>query len=108
MRPFGFMFEEEGKLYFCTNSTKDVYKQLIEDPNVEYSITTKDMVTIRVSGKVTFTEELDKKEKAINVSEIVKRGYKVATNPIFKVFYIEHGSVIIADFSGNPAKTLEF
>lgn len=25
VRPFKFMFEEEGRLYFCTNSKKEVY-----------------------------------------------------------------------------------
>ena len=28
VRPFGFMFAEDGKLYFCTNDQKDVYRQL--------------------------------------------------------------------------------
>ncbi len=27
-RPFMFLFEQEGKLWFCTNSTKDVYKDM--------------------------------------------------------------------------------
>lgn len=108
VRPFGFMFEEEGKLYFCTNNKKDVYKQLMDLPYVEYSVTSKNMVTARISGQVIFTEDLDKKEKALNSSELVKRGYKSADNPIFEVFYIEHGIVTISDFSGNPPRTVEF
>ena len=108
VRPFGFRFEEEGKLYFCTNSEKDVYKQLIELPYVEYSVTTKEMVTARINAEVTFTEELDKKEKAINSSDLVKKLYKSAENPIFKVFYIEHGTSTISDFSGHPPKVIEF
>ena len=27
-RPFMFCFEQDGKLWFCTNNTKDVYKDL--------------------------------------------------------------------------------
>ena len=108
VRPFGFMFEEEGKLYFCTNNQKDVYKQLMVLPYIEYSRTSKDMVTVRISGNVTFTQDIDKKEKALDSSELVRRGYKSADNPIFEVFYIEHGTATISDFSGNPPRELEF
>ncbi|WP_238883386.1 pyridoxamine 5'-phosphate oxidase family protein [Clostridium sp. YIM B02551] len=108
VRPFGFILEEEGKLYFCTNSLKEVYKQLLEVPYVEYSIISKDMITLRVSGEIRFTEDLGMKEKILNVFEPIKKGYKTADNPIFKVFYIEHGTATIADFSGNPPKKIEF
>lgn len=108
VRPFGFMFEEGGKLYFCTNSTKDVYKQLNALPYIEYSGTSKDMVTVRVSGEVIFCDDIDKKEKALNASEMVKRIYKSADNPIFKVFYIEHGTATILDFSGQLPRKVEF
>lgn len=108
VRPFGFMFAEDGKYYFCTNSTKDVYKQLIESPYIEYSFTTKNMVTGRINGQITFCEDIAKKEKAINSDSLVKNLYKSADNPIFKIFYIEHGNAIIADFSGNPPREFEF
>ncbi len=108
VRPFGFMFEEGGKLYFCTNNTKDVYKQLNELPYIEYSATSKEMVTVRITGKIAFTEDLDKKQKAFDSSELVKRGYKSPDNPIFKVFYVEHGTAVISDFSGQPPRTIEF
>lgn len=108
VRPFGFMFEEEGKLYFCTNDQKDVYRQLQNMPDVEYAVTSKEMVTVRIRGEVRFTEELDKKEKALNASELVKRVYKSADNPIFKVFCLEHGKAIISDFSGQPPRRIEF
>ncbi|HEX9061460.1 MAG TPA: pyridoxamine 5'-phosphate oxidase family protein [Clostridia bacterium] len=108
VRPFGFMFHEEGKLYFCTNSQKDVYNQLNKTPYIEYSATTKDMVTVRISGEIRFTEDIDKKEKALDSWPMVKNLYKTADNPIFKVFYMEHGSAVISDFSGQPPKKIEF
>lgn len=108
VRPFGFMFEENGLLYFCTNNKKDVYTQLNLLPYAEYASTSKDMITIRISGETKFCEDLDKKEKALNSSELVKRLYKTADNPIFEVFYIEHGIATIADFSGQPPTLIEF
>ena len=42
-RPFMFAGELDGKLWFCTNNTKDVYKDMQENPEVpprvEYSLT---------------------------------------------------------------------
>lgn len=108
VRPFGFMFEEEGRLYFCTNSNKNVYRQLNEFPHVEYSVTSKDMVTARISGEISFCEDSDKKEKALNASELVKSIYKTADNPIFKVFYLEHGNATLSDFSGRLPKEISF
>ncbi len=32
-RPFMFCFEQDGKLWFCTNNTKDVYKDMLENPH---------------------------------------------------------------------------
>ncbi|WP_222400912.1 pyridoxamine 5'-phosphate oxidase family protein [Mycoplasma struthionis] len=49
--PFMFSFEKDGKLWFCTNNTKDVYKDLQANPYVELSIFSKDFAWIRVSGK---------------------------------------------------------
>ena len=33
-RPFMFCFEQDGKLWFCTNNTKDVYKDMLENPEI--------------------------------------------------------------------------
>lgn len=57
------MFEENGRLYFCTASTKEVYKQLTTVPYIEFSKTTKDMVWVRVSGEIKFDDDIKKKEK---------------------------------------------
>jgi uncharacterized pyridoxamine 5'-phosphate oxidase family protein len=48
------------------------------------------------------------KEKTLAGNELVKSIYKSADNPIFKTFYIEHGSAIIGDFSGQPPRQFTF
>lgn len=35
VRPFSSCTEFEGNLYICTNNTKDVYKQMLENPKIE-------------------------------------------------------------------------
>ena len=37
-RPFMFCFEQDGKLWFCTNNTKDVYKDMLANPEIEVSV----------------------------------------------------------------------
>lgn len=108
VRPWQFQFEEDGKFYFCTANTKDVYKQLRETPFAAFTVTTNDYVTVRLSGEVIFTNDLNLKEKIIERQEGIRNIYKSADNPIFQVFYIEHGEVIISNFSGNLSKKMGF
>lgn len=108
VRPWGFMMEEDNKFYFCTANTKNVYKQLQQNPYAEFTSTSKEMVTVRLSGEVIFTQDLQTKQKVIDVYAAVKGLYKSAENPIFEVFYIEHGEAIIADFSGQPPTVISF
>ena len=37
-RPFMFAGEKDGKLWFCTNNTKEVYQDMLMNPNVELSV----------------------------------------------------------------------
>ncbi|ABO48855.1 pyridoxamine 5'-phosphate oxidase-related, FMN-binding protein [Desulforamulus reducens MI-1] len=108
VRPFQFMLEDDGKLYFCTANTKDVFKQLKVNPFVEFSASTPQFAWIRLSGEVKFSNDLGIKEKILERSALVKSIYQTADNPVFEAFYIEHGTAVIADFSGQPPKVVEF
>ena len=100
VRPFGFGFEENGKYFFCTNNTKDVYTQLKNIPHAEYSVTSKNMITVRIRGKIEFTNDISKKEKTIEASGLVRSIYKTADNPIFEIFYIEPEEIIVSTLDG--------
>ena len=102
-RPFMFCFEKEGKLWFCTNNTKDVYKEMQKNPNIEISVSSPEYAWIRLCGKVVFENNMEVKEGCMQ-NPIVKSQYDSATNPIFEVFYLENAKAVIADFSGNPPK----
>lgn len=102
-RPFMFCFEKEGKLWFCTNSTKDVYAQLQKNPYVEVTVSSPEYAWIRLNGKAVFENNMAVKEGCM-ANPIVKGQYQTADNPIFEVFYLTEAKAIIADFSGNPPK----
>jgi len=106
VRPFQFMIEQDGKLWFCTNNTKVVYNEMKNNPNVEVCVCTQKFEWLRLSGKATFVDDLSIKEKIIEYSPLVKNLYKEATNPIFKVFYLADAKAIFADFSGNPPREI--
>ena len=100
-RPFMFCFEQEGKLWFCTNSTKEVYKDLQQNPWVQISVSSPSYAWIRLDGRAVFESNRAVKEGCM-ANPIVKSQYQTADNPIFEVFYLADAHAVIADFSGNP------
>ena len=103
-RPFMFCFEENGRLWFCTNSTKDVYKDMQANPYVEVSVSSPGYAWLRLNGRAVFENNRAAKETCLN-NPIVRSQYQTADNPIFEVFYLDDPHGVIADFSGNPPYT---
>lgn len=103
-RPFMFCFEQDGKLWFCTNSRKDVCQDIQANPYVERSGSSPSYAWIRLHGKAVFENNRAVKEGCMS-NPIVKSQYQTADNPIFEVFYLENPHGVIADFSGNPPYT---
>lgn len=108
VRPFQFMLEEGQRLYFCTSNIKDVYKQLKAHPSMELTTSSPKFEWIRLRGEARFINDLSIKAKILEASPLVKSIYKTPDNPLFDVFFIERGRAIIADFSGNPPKEVNF
>lgn len=102
-RPFMFAGEQDGKLWFCTNNQKDVYKDMQQNPYVEVSVSSPAFAWIRLGGKAVFQNNRAVKEMCLQ-NPIVKGQYGEAQNPIFEVFYLEGAHAVIADFSGEPPK----
>ena len=72
VRPFQFMFEQDGKFYFCTSNDKNVCKEMQKQSYVEFCTCGENYSWIRLSGKVTFTNDMAVKEKIFEISPIVK------------------------------------
>jgi len=105
VRPFQFMLEEGGRLYFCTSSQKTVSKEMQAHPYVELCASGEDYSWLRLSGRVVFSQALEVKAKVQEASPLVKSIYKTPDNPAFEVFYLDDAVATIADFSGNPPQT---
>ena len=57
-RPFMFAGEMDGKLWFCTNNTKEVYKDMQANPNIEISVSSPSYAWIRLNGEVVFENNM--------------------------------------------------
>lgn len=103
-RPFMFSGEMDGKLWFCTNNTKAVYKDMQRTRRLRFLFPVRpthgSACTARQCLKTTWLSR-----KCALQNPIVKSQYQTAENPIFEVFYLEDAHGLIADFSGNPART---
>ena len=64
-RPFMFAGEMAGKLWFCTNNTKDVYKDMQANPNIEVSVSSPAYAWIRLNGRAVFENNRAAKEMCI-------------------------------------------
>ncbi len=103
VRPFMFCLEQDGKLWFCTNSRKDVYKDMQANPYIEITVASSEYAWIRLNGKAVFENNMAVKEGCMSIP-IIKGQYQTADNPIFEVFYLADAKASIFDFSGNPPR----
>ena len=102
VRPFGFIMKRNNKLYFCTNKTKDVYKQLKKNPDIEIS----DMgnnVWLRIRGRIAFDETREAKAQAFEESPNLLRIYpKGADDETFVTFYFTEAVATLFSFTEAP------
>jgi len=107
VRPFQFMLEDSGRLFFCTSNQKPVFKEIRKQPYVEFCASGENFSWLRLSGKVVFSKDLKLKAKVQEASPIVKSIYKTPENPVFELFYLDEAVATIADFSGKLPQTFK-
>ena len=106
VRPFGFSMGRNGALYFCTNKTKDVYKQLSQNPEIEISDMGKDGTWLRIRGRIAFDETREAKVQAFGESaNLIKVYPKAADDETFVTFYFTEAAATLFSFTEAP-KTL--
>jgi len=95
VRPFGAVMEYGGELYFCTSNTKDVYREIKINSNVQIAaIKSGTREWIRISG---------------SAEEIFGRKFKVLmfeTCPVLNKIYASEDAENFALFKLNDIKSL--
>ncbi|MCL2576089.1 MAG: pyridoxamine 5'-phosphate oxidase family protein [Defluviitaleaceae bacterium] len=98
-RVFQFLFADENKVYFCTNSQKPVYTQMKANPNVSFCTPGDFSPVLSVNGKVVFTDDAALKTRVLDENPLIKTIYNSPDNPIFTLFYIDVEEVETFGFS---------
>lgn len=107
-RAFQVALIENGKIYFVTAKSKDVYQQMKNNPNVAFTVTSKDYVGLRITGQVEFLDGLDLKEKILDLNPTIKGIYKTADNPELKLLCMAKGGAEIFDMSVTPPEVSNY
>jgi uncharacterized pyridoxamine 5'-phosphate oxidase family protein len=100
VRPFGIMLNIDGKLSIGTSNKKDVFKQIIINPNIEISAMGKNGSFIRISGNVKTNTTTETKNKFFEALPLLKEIYKEDEN-IFEVLSFEKAKVTFQEMNGN-------
>lgn len=100
VRPFGAVAEFDGKIYICTNNQKDVFKQILANPNVEISSMAGDK-WIRISGKLLVDKRIEAKQAMLEANPSLKDMYSI-NDGIFEVLYFTEATAKIFSFGKEP------
>lgn len=103
VRPFSFVMKRNNTLYFCTNKSKDVYKQLLRNPDIEISSGGTDGTWLRVRGRIAFDETRDAKAQVFTENpDLLKRYPKGADDEVFVTFYFTEAVATLFSFTDAP------
>ncbi len=105
VRPFGTAEIFEDHLYIQTGKSKDVYKQILNNPYVELSAF-KDGKWIRVEGKLISDDRVEAKKDMLDKNPSLRGMYNENDDNTI-VLYFESGKATIYSFTEEP-KIIEF
>ncbi len=100
VRPFGAVAEFDGKVYICTNNQKNVFKQILANPNVEISSVTDDK-WIRLEGTLIVDERVEAKQAMLEAKPSLKNFYSI-NDGIFEVLYLTEATAKIFSLGKEP------
>ena len=105
VRPFGVVNIFEKKLYIQTGKTKNVSKQIQNNPNVEVCSFI-DGIWIRLEGKLVRDDRREAKISMLDANPILKNMYS-ADDDNTEVLYFENAKATFCSFTEEP-KIVEF
>ncbi|MCQ2559731.1 MAG: pyridoxamine 5'-phosphate oxidase family protein, partial [Clostridia bacterium] len=101
VRPFGFKMVYQDKLFFGIGKSKQSYKQLQTNPEVEVCAC-KGPAWIRIKGVAKFVEDAAASEEAYKVLPSLAKLYPNKAD--FGLLYLDNLDVEIADMQGGFEK----
>jgi len=95
MRPFGAVMGFENKLYFVTSKNKQVYKQIIENPNVCICACGENRQWVRINGVARADERKSAKQKMLDTNPVLieRKRFTNADDKTLVVFCVDDCTV---------------
>ena len=97
VRPFGTIEIFEDKLYIQTGKSKDVYKQILDNPNVELCAF-KDGKWIRLSGELVPDDRVEAKKDMLDKNPSLRGMYNENDDNTI-VLYFRNAKAVISSFT---------
>jgi len=95
---------DENGIIFHTGKTKDLHKQLTENPNIEMSFNNgnfQDLVQIRISGTVQLMEDIELKKEIVQKREFLKPWVERMGYGSFAVYRVKNGVAAVWTLKTN-------
>ena len=100
VRPFGTAHIFEGKLYIQTGKVKSVYKQLKENPNVEFCACMNGK-WLRVSGELVEDDRREARKSMLDDYTSLRAMYSEDDGNT-AVFYFQNATAVFSSFTSEP------
>jgi pyridoxamine 5'-phosphate oxidase len=102
VRAMGTFRADENGIIFSMQSPKDVYKQLVKNPEVELCYYAEG-VQIRVSGRMEQITDIALKNGIIEKRPFYKPGVEEMGLDYVGAFILKHGKAYVMDMKGPPS-----
>lgn len=103
-RPFGFIAEYNGELYFTTGKSKEVYRQLKQNSSVQIvALKSGTRDWIRIDANAIKIDNLKIKQKLFEENAILKKHFSSAEDDNFALFKVANKEAYI-NVDGNFKK----
>ncbi|MCL2888896.1 MAG: pyridoxamine 5'-phosphate oxidase family protein [Eggerthellaceae bacterium] len=108
VRPFSFVAQQDGKLWFCTAKTKDVYLELVENPKFELSGWKPGHGWIILRGKAGLEDRANAEVRRAGYEHMTWLGehYEGENDPRLTFFSVEEALAWICDIDGSWTQVL--
>ena len=101
VRPFGTILLDDGKLYIQTGKSKNVSKQIGENPFVEISACQNNGTWIRIAAELVEDDNHDVKVKMLDKMPTLKAMYS-ADDDNMQMFWLKDATATLCSFTGAP------
>lgn len=100
VRPFGTAHIFEGRLYIQTGKSKEVSRQIAENPKVEICAFTKGK-WLRIAGELVEDDRVEAKASLLEEYPSLKKMY-AADDPNTQVLYFKNATATFSSFTSEP------